>query len=207
MKTTIVATGLDDIGEFFRTAPEVTEVAARIAVNDVSSRSGLRLIKSKMLDEVAFPAGYLTGDRLSVTKRATNKNLEAVVTGRKRATSLARFVTGSLGVGVKTNGVSVRVKKGKTTVMRKAFLVRLKQGASLSEDNFNIGLALRLGPGETIGNKRTEHKSWLVPGRVALLYGPSVDQVFRTVADDVAPEIGDMLGAEFLRQFARLTGG
>lgn len=207
MRTIIVSSGLDKVGKFFETAPEASETAARIAVNDVTSRSGLKLVKDKMLDEIEFPAGYLTGDRLAVTKRATNKSLEAVITGRKRATSLARFVTGSLGVGAKNQQVTVRVKRGKTQVMRNAFLVRLKQGASLNEDKYNIGLAVRLGPGETVGNKKTTHKSWLVPGRVALLYGPSVDQVFRTVADDVAPAIGDMLEAEFFRQFRRLTSG
>lgn len=207
MKTTIISSGLDDIGEYFQTAPRIAEQAARMAVNDIASRSGMKMIRDHMLDEVAFPTGYLTGDRLGVTKRATNRDLEAVITGRKRATSLARFTNGSAIPGMRSNGVSVRVKRGKTTHMRKAFLVRLKRGASMDEDNYNVGLALRLGPGETLGNKKDTHKSWLVPGKVALLYGPSVDQVFRTVADDVAPDIGDMLGAEFLRQFARLSSG
>lgn len=207
MRTVIVSSGLDKVGKFFETAPDASETAARMAVNDIASRSGMKLIKGQMLDEIAFPAGYLTGDRLSVTKRATNKSLEAVITGRKRATSLARFVTGSLGVGARNQQVTVRVKRGRTEVMRNAFLVRLKQGASLNEDNYNIGLAVRLSPGESLGNKKTTHKSWLVPGRVALLYGPSVDQVFRSVADDVAPQIGDMLEAEFFRQFWRLSGG
>jgi hypothetical protein len=45
---------------------------------------------------------------------------------------------------------------------------------------------VRLKPGEqAVMGKKTTHQSWLVPGRVALLYGPSVDQVFRQVADDV----------------------
>jgi hypothetical protein len=40
---------------------------------------------------------------------------------------------------------------------------------------------------------------------VALLYGPSVDQVFAEVADKVAPTIGDLVAAEFHRNFARLS--
>lgn len=207
MRTTIVARGLDDLGTFFRTAPEVAENAARMAINSVAGRSGMTAIRDAMFDEIAFPAGYLNTDRLAVTKRATNKNLEAVITGRKRATSLARFVTGSLGIGVKSNGITVRVKKGRTEVLRRGFLVRLRRGASVSEDNYNIGLAVRVGPGETVMGKKTTHQSWLIPGKVALLYGPSVDQVFRSVADEVAPRLGDMMEQEFLRQFARLSSG
>jgi hypothetical protein len=37
-----------------------------------------------------------------------------------------------------------------------------------------------------------------------LLYGPSVDQVFRTVAVDISPPLLDNLQSEFLRQFQRL---
>lgn len=205
MTTTIVAKGMEDLGAFFRNAPDIAENAARIAVNSIANRSGLRAIKDAMFDEVAFPSDYLNQERLAVTKRATRENLEAVITGRKRATSLARFVTGSLGVGVPTNGVTVRVKKGRTELLRKGFLVKLNKGASLSEDNYNIGIAIRVGPGETVLGKKSGHKSWLVKGKVALLYGPSVDQVFKNVADEVAPKIGNMLGVEFLRQFARLS--
>jgi hypothetical protein len=97
------------------------------------------------------------------------------------------------------------VQKGKTTYLKNAFLVKLNKGASFSEDHYNLGLAVRLSAGEALANKRTQHKSWLVPGRVALLYGPSVDQVFAEVADKVAPTIGDLVAAEFHRNFARLS--
>lgn len=207
MRVTVVATGLEDIGSFFENAPAIAGKAARMAVNDTASRQGMKAIKDKMLDEIAFPSGYLNKDRLAVTKRATNNDLEAIITGRKRATSLARFATSGAIPGMRSNGVTVQVKKGNSVRMRRAFLVRLKRGASLSEDNYNVGLAVRLMPGETLGNKKSTHKSWLVPGRVALLYGPSVDQVFRTVADDVAPKLGDLMSTEFFRQFARLSSG
>lgn len=203
--TRISAEGLVDFGEFIRTAPEVATRAASMAINDVATRSGLRAIKDKMTDEIDFPSGYLSGDRLKVTQRATPENLLAVITGRKRATSLARFSSGTAVPNSKAAGVNVRVQQGRTTFLKKAFLVRLKKGASLTEDNYNIGLAIRVGPGETVLNKKTVHKSWLVPGKVALLYGPSVDQIFASVADDLAPELAEMTANEFFRQFARLT--
>lgn len=197
--------GLRELEQYFKRAPEAATAAARMAINDTVTRQGMQLIRKDMMEQVAFPMGYLSGDRLFVAKRATNNNLEAVILGRKRATSLARFSTGPTVLNGK-GGVQVRVKTGRTTYLKRAFLVRLRAGASISEDKYNVGLALRLAPGERL-NKNTPHRSWLVPGKVALLYGPSVDQVFGDVADTVVEPIGDMVTTEFFRQFARLTGG
>ena len=80
--------------------------------------------------------------------------------------------------------------------MDQAFLVRLK--------NNNIGLAVRLKPGEVLQNSE---KAVRLDNNVYLLYGPSVDQVFRSVADDKTPKILSDVTAEFLRQFARLSRG
>ena len=197
--------GLQDLEQFFKRAPEAATMAARMAINDTAARQGMTLIKKEMMDEIAFPKGYLAGDRLKVVKRATNQNLEAVILGRKRATSLARFATGPTVFNGK-GGVQVRVRNGRTSYLKNAFLVRLRRGSSLDEDNYNIGLALILRPGDVI-NKKTTHTSWLAEGRVALLYAPSVDQVFRGVSDQVVEPIGDMVTNEFFRQFARLTSG
>jgi hypothetical protein len=197
--------GLQDLEQFFKRAPEAATMAARMAINDTATRQGMTLIKKEMRDEIAFPKGYLAGDRLKVVKRATNQNLEAVILGRKRATSLARFATGPTVFNGK-GGVQVRVRNGRTSYLKNAFLVRLRRGSSLDEDNYNIGLALILRPGDVI-NKKTTHTSWLAEGRVALLYAPSVDQVFRGVSDQVVEPIGDMVTNEFFRQFARLTRG
>ena len=197
--------GLQDLEQFFKRAPEAATMAARMAINDTATRQGMALIRKEMTEEIAFPKGYLAGDRLFVAKRATNNNLEAVVLGRKRATSLARFATGTTKFNSK-GGVRVRVRNGRTSYMKNAFLVRLRRGSSLDEDHYNVGLALALRPGEVV-NKKTTHTSWLEDGRVALLYGPSVDQVFSDVADKVSEPIGDMVSTEFFRQFARLTRG
>lgn len=200
----VTTKGIMEFERFVERAPGAAREAARMAINDVVTGSGMKLIQKSMMAQVAFPAGYLTGDRLRVIKRATNQNLEAAIVGRKRATSLARFASGASIMG--KQGVRVRVQKGRATYMKNAWLVRLKAGASLTEDNYNIGLALRIRPGERI-NKKTTHQSWLEPGRVALLYGPSVDQVFREVAYSVDEPIAIMVTDEFFRQFARLTRG
>ncbi|EAO3258686.1 hypothetical protein LOP01_001674 [Salmonella enterica subsp. enterica serovar Newport] len=207
MPVNVLAIGSDELKEYLEQVPEIANNSIRMAINSVAAGKGMTLIKKSMTDEIAFPSGYLNADRLKLTKRATTSNLEAVIVGRKRATSLARFVTGGAMVtnSKRPGGVQVRVKKGKTTYLKNAFLVRLNKGASLTEDQYNVGLAVRLSAGESLSNKRSQHKSWLVPGRVALLYGPSVDQVFAEVSGTVAPKIGDMVAAEFHRNFARLS--
>lgn len=201
---TVSSAELEELASYFETAADAAVPAMRMAINDVASRGGMAMIRQEMTEQIAFPKGYLSGDRIGVTKRATNANLEAVITGRQRATSLARF-SSATGVNQR-GGVSVRVSKGRTTYIRQAWLVRLKKGASLDQDNYNIGLAIRVNPGEKV-NKRTLHQSWLVKDQVALLYGPSVDQVFSEVSGNVADPIGDMVIDEFYRQFARLTNG
>lgn len=200
-----MADSILDAISYFENLPAVATKAAQLAINDVARRGGLKLIRNEILDQVSFPRDYLTGDRLAITQFATSTKLEAVITARKRATSLARFAPGqSLGSKARL-GVRVAVGTGKSTVLRKAWLVRLRRGASLTEDNYNIGLAVRVRPGETIKNKKGTHQSWLVPNSVALLYGPSVDQVFREVSGDVAAPIGSLVTDEFFRQFSRLA--
>jgi hypothetical protein len=195
---------LDDAIDYFTRVPEVSARAARLALNGVAKRGGMRLARDAILDQIAFPKDYLTGDRLAVTQFATEKSLETVISARKRATSLARFAQGQP-IGSKAKlGVRVTVGKGNATVLRDAWLVRLRKGASMSEDNYNVGLAVRLKPGERLSNKVSAHKSWLIPNAVALLYGPSVDQVFRDVAGDIAKPVADLVAAEFFRQFDRL---
>jgi hypothetical protein len=208
MTVTVVTAGSDDLERYFRTMPEMTARAMRLAINGTAKGKGMSAIKTAMLDEVAFPNGYLNADRLRVTRLASDTKLEAAILGRKRATSLARFVTGNPVPNSKMpGGVSVRVKSGRTTYLKNAFVVRLNKGASLTEDNFNLGLAVRLKAGEQISNKRTTHQSWLVPGKVALLYGPSVDQVFSGVITELQPKLGAMVAGEFYRQFERLSNG
>jgi hypothetical protein len=98
-------------------------------------------------------------------------------------------------------GVYVQVAPGKSRFMKRAFLMRLPQGSTLTDTIFNLGLAIRLRPGEVLQNKVSARK---VASGLYLLYGPSVDQVFRSndgsgVANDMVPEIERDLSAEFLR--------
>jgi hypothetical protein len=188
-----------DTAAFIDHLPDVVEKAAQLAINQVATRGGLSLIKNDILEHIRFPKDYLTSDRLRVTQKAKPGQLEAVIGARERPTSLARFATPGTPIGSRLQGgVNVQVSaQGGGRMFNKAWLVRLKNG--------NVGLAMRLADGKPFDNKNKAVTSWLVPDKVALLYGPSVDQVFRTTSEKVAAPIGTMVTTEFFRQFERLS--
>lgn len=177
------------------TIPEDVRRVAAMAINKTADRARAQASR-RIREQVAFPARYLSdgNKRLDVSRRAKPEDLEAVITGRFRATSLARFVT-SGAVGSR-KGVRVQVAPGMARYMRRAFLIPLRAGTAPIETKSNLGLAIRLRPGETIQNKKKVLK---LGSNIYLLYGPSVSQVFRTVADEEAPETAAFLEAEFLR--------
>ena len=202
MTVRIEATALKGVQRFFEELPDIAEQAAVLAINETVSREGMTLIKKDMRDQVVFPSGYLEGERLKVSRKAARGSLEAVIRGRDRATSLARFAPGQTIGNTRNRGVRVTVQKGKTQVLRKAFLIGLKNG--------NTGLAVRLRPGETVRNSTGAVELTTnggQPGGIWLLYAPSVDQVFRGVAVDRSDDIADILTRKFFRQFARLSSG
>lgn len=159
----------------------------------------MTLIRRSILDDIAFPKDYLTSDRIGVSKKAKPGDLEAVIKARQRATSLARFAAPGTPLGSRARiGVKVHVKAANgSTLLKNAWLTKLRNG--------NVGLAVRIKPGQAFAGRHDPITNWLVPGRVALLYGPSVDQVFREVSEKTAAPIGRMVNNEFLRQFARLA--
>lgn len=196
MSATITANGLKDMQRFFDEFPDIAEQAAVLAINDTIEREGLTSIKQQMRKEVNFPAGYLEDDRLVVARRAQRGRLEGVIRGRDRPTSLARFAEGQTPENTKGRGVRVRVQKGQTELMKRAFIVRLNNGRSLA-------VAVRLKPGEKLRNSQA---AVALDNNVYLLYGPSVDQVLRGVAVDQTDELLDMVASKFIRQFGRLSG-
>lgn len=195
----IQADFLKEAKQFFEELPHIATRAAVLAVNDVASEGGLRLLKKDIESQVNFPSGYLNQqNRLGVSRKATESSLSAVITARDRATSLARFAKGQTPAGTRGKGVRVEVKRGNAKVLKKAFLLNLKNG--------NLGLAVRLKPGESLRNKNAGSPVKLGKNTY-LLYAPSVDQVFRSVAEGNSEKIGQMLSNQFLRQFTRLTRG
>ena len=193
----IESKGLAEMARYLQRFPETAREAAMLAINQVADRNALRDIRAGIEEQIAFPKGYLQQqDRLSVSKKATRNNLSAIITARDRATSLARFSDARSPAETRGKPLRIQVKRGRTSILRAAFLVQLKNG--------NIGLAVRLKDGETIQNKR-EVKAVLFEKNIYLLYGPSVDQIFQTLLPELAPGILDRVDAEFSRQFVRLS--
>jgi hypothetical protein len=191
--------GLED---FLDAAPERTREAASIAMNGVIGGSGLAKYRRAIEKEVDFPTGYLNDSRFGFDQRAKPSNLTASLIARQRPTSLARFATsGSIG---SKGGVRVKVaKEGGGGYFKSAFLIRLRAGGSL--DDGNVGLAIRLKPGQTL-NKRDTSRMVHLEANVVLLYGPSIDQVLNNgVAEKETPEVIADVATEFFRQFERLN--
>lgn len=192
-----------ELESFLAATPDITRRAASFAMNDVLSGSGLARYRKAVGREVNFPAGY-ADEKITFGSPATPSRLEASVIGRQRPTSLARFAT-SGSVGSK-GGITVRVKGG-STFMPGAFLVRLRAGNTLTDDGFNVGLAVRLKEG-TVLKKRDTSRMVHLESNVVLLYGPSVDQILRNeVSEAETPEVIQAVATEFYRQFARLSNG
>ena len=156
-------------------------------------------------EQVAFPASYLapSAKRLFVSTKATKASpFEAVISGRDRPTSLARFTNQkSLGGGQRRRGgqVAVTVKPGVRRYIKRAFLITLS--------NSNVGVAVRTDggpPNNAYAPKEIGKNLWL-------LYGPSVDQVLSAASngggiyEEIVPETLDFLNNEFNRQLDLLN--
>ena len=184
------------LGLLRRTGRRVPQTASR-ALNKIALRGRTRIAR-RIGEQISVPASYLapSGGRLIVSRKASPSSLVAVITARSRPTSLARFARGR-GRG----NVRVEVRPGRVRELRRAFFIRLRQGSALTDTQFNLGLAIRLRPGERIENK--VRQAQLAKG-LYLLYGPSVQQVFLDNASDgvaarEAPAIAGDLETEFLR--------
>jgi len=186
--------------------PALARRAARIAINDTTTRMALPMYRKEMLAEINFPPGYLDKDRFGQTQKATDQKLESIITARFRPTSLARFAQGQSFEGARrTGGVNVRVNRGGSKRINRAFFVRLNRGGDTS-DGFNLGLAVRLKPGERLLGRRKGGSGVMLAPDLYLLYGPSVDQAFATISTAKSPAVAEELEKQFIRQYVRLTG-
>jgi hypothetical protein len=205
MTVEIETRGLDEMIARVGRMGANTDVAARIAVND-SARFAVREGSKQILDEINYPRSYLRGKngRLGVSKFASNGDLEAVVKGRDRPTSLARFAQGAIRFG-RRNAIRVKVAAGGAArTLQHSFFMKLRRGDSFDGENANIGLAVRVPKGQSLRNSRGAQD---LGNGLFLLYGPSVDQAFQGVAADIIDDVSDNLETEFVRQYERLSNG
>ncbi len=196
----VVIEGLDTIRDFHNLG-EVRHAAVQ-AINKVARDARVEAAR-EITRQLNFPKSFVSPSqgRLAVRQTATRSKPEAIITARSRPTSLARFVVGSPRTGA---GVTVSVKPGRSSFLRRAFLIKLRRGTGSIDTQFNQGLAIRLAPGERRQNKLKQIK---IANGLYLLYGPSVQQAFldnqgEGVADDLADPTAKKLEAEFLRLLA-----
>jgi hypothetical protein len=209
----IDARGLKEAAAYFREFPELANAAARLSVNS-SARFASRLASKVIRGQVAFARNYIgaagaAGSKIRIKKFAQGADLEAIVAAGDRPTSLARFAIGTPSFGKRRKGArgpSVRIKtSGGAQSLKRGFFVKLRRGAVLTDEGFNIGLAVRLKKGESLA---ASQKASPLGGGAYLLYGPSVAQVFDTSMDrDINPAVADYAAEEFYRQFRRLARG
>lgn len=190
-----VVEGIDLEGE----VPQTVRRAAMRAVNYATARARTSASKAIRRD-VALPARYLSGaeGRLQITERAKLSSLESNIVGRRRPTSLARYSRGSVLSQDKqrrSKGVKVTVKPGVAKFIRRGFLIKLRgAGGELN----NIGLAVRTDGGPPRGAFKPKKLS----ENLYLLYGLSVDVLFRRAVDPISPDILNNLQNEFARQLS-----
>ncbi|KAE8546151.1 hypothetical protein [Marinobacter nauticus] len=201
-------TGNKELQDYLEKYPKVARNAARMAIND-TIRRGRRQAKQEILKQVNLMPSYVNKTRLT-ENLASNDNLTGSIVGRRRPTSLARFDVNQLykpnrsKPGRKKAGLSVKVKRSRKKIPN-AFLVNLKAG---NQDGANQGLAIRVPAGKKPRrrfNAKPLYKNENT--NVYLLYGPSIQQVFDDVAEDLQPELTTYLNREFRRQFGRLNRG
>lgn len=209
MTVDVTFRGLDEVRKNVAGMPQRIDEASVPAINE-AARYGQAESSRRIREQVAFKASYVgsaedPGARLRVAKRARVGDLEAIIAGRTRPTSLAQFQTGAkLGKGGYVR-VRVSATKGSKTIPG-AFPMKLRRGNVYDPGSVNQGIAVRLKDGKLPAGLNKKQMVQ-VDGSLYLLYGPSVDQVFRDVRYDVQEPVADVLESSFLRNFARLNRG
>lgn len=196
----IAIEGLDKFADATGDLPVQVQTSLTRAINKTLDRTRTRAARA-VLEQVAFPASYLSpsAKRLWVRARARNDSLFGIIEGRGQATSLARFAKNKTitrgSQRPKGGGVAVRMKAGGAYhTLPRAFIFGLRSG--------NIGLAMRTNgaaPPNAFKPKELGKNLWL-------LYGASVDQALQAasdgdgVYDDLSDEALEFLNFEFDRQ-------
>lgn len=192
----------------------LAEEQARIRRNAVravnrTTTSGRTLASRGIRDQVAFAASYLSpsSGRLTVAKKATLANMEGIIRGRARPTSLASFTKDKpLAPGQRRGvrggkGVKVTIKPGVARYVKDSFLIPLRSGNDGSTNNLGLAVRSDTKPTGAYKPKKIGKNLWL-------LYGPSVSSILYSarnearqggVAGQIAPELSRKLEDEFVR--------
>lgn len=189
--------GLSEVFTDLDQLPERVQRSAQIAVNYATRRAKTAASRN-MREQIAWTASYLDG-KLSM-KLADGSELEGSIGANFRPTSLARFAKGSKKPWSLAKQLHVGAARFTSGNGRMIFVPLRAGSGPITEDNQNIGLAIRLKEGETVNAK---YRMKPFGKGLYLLYGPSSAQVLYTVAEDISPDVADWLNTEFQRQMNR----
>lgn len=200
---TIKSKDLDKLRKEFDEFPDEVAKASTLAVN-TAARFGLTRAIDAMQEEVNIRPTDLRR-KMAVAQFATASDPEAVILASFAPYSLANFTRTKVRYGGGQRGVTVQVQKNKAgKKLKRAFFVKLRAGTE--GELTNKGLAIRVPSGQKpIATDRARLLFEDDYGDTYLLYGPSANQVFFFVRDDITPMVADKLEDEFFRQVRRLT--
>lgn len=191
--------GMD--GDLLADISDERRAKAMVMAINTAARDARVMLARDVRDQVKLPARAVSpsGRRLYVAQKASVSRPEAIIRASGRPTSLAQYSSGPKSQNAR--GAIVEVKPGHARLMRKAFYMRLPGGGGEVDTKYNLALAVRLRPGEAMRNKMTARR---VASGLYVLYGPSVDQIFRAadgtgLVEDRSPDIMEMLETHFTR--------
>lgn len=200
MSYKIRASDVNRITRGIISSASAAERATYRVINRVAQKT-LTASRREIVSQVSLTAAYVR-ERMDLSL-ANPGRMFAVITARRRPTRLATYgarqltraaktakgdVMRSIAAGRKQAGVSVKVKRagGGRKQMRGAFFIPLRRGRGDLGAN-GMGVFIRTGTGRDA---------------IKHLYGPSVDQVFRSVADRAVPKVMQELRDELKKQTA-----
>ncbi len=174
-----------------------TDEALRVAINKAGPK--IRTLSGqKIREEINVTAGFLSETDSSGRKRldfirATRNKLTGSIRSQSRGLLLSHFEHGAKAslfgnIFTPSYPIKVRVKKGAGQIKP------VKGGPDVYGEPFYI----RLRNSNKVGIGMWRRSPGSRGGRVDILYGPSVSQVFTKVKDSVAPEAGTELTDQLL---------
>lgn len=162
------------------------------AIND-TGRWAHRETEKRVTKDVNWPAGYINQKTLSFKPARSLASGGAAISARTRPSTMTRFALSGQKMRDK-NGLRFEVNKGSQKTLKNAFFFGGK--------TVNMLVAMREDKYFELPNTSANKYVW---NGLVFLYGPSVDQVFKTHRDGnggIADQALDKLEAAF----ARLTG-
>lgn len=181
MEIKLEITGEAGVNRLLRNLGPAGQRALVRAVNKTAT-SARKIARKEIRRDVALQPSYIQGKLALI--RARKGHPEATIQARRTPVLLTRYGARNVFAGRKSEGLSRRIKgvsvkvaaKGRRKIVKGGFFLRLRRGT--------VSGAGALGIARRIGKRRYP---------IEVLFGPSVDQVFEDVREEIAPQVRDRL--------------